>query len=90
MTALEIVASNRYMGGSLFLDELSSVPRDHAVLIGVHDANEHTAEFTGDNRGVRLVAVGIKHDPEELQAIANASTDLCLVLADAGREYQRV
>ena len=77
-------------GGSARRQQMTHVPGDHQVFVGLHHAHDHAAAVARDDRRVSGVAFGVELETEELEALADAFADGGGVFADPGREDQRV
>src|ERR687897_1670431 len=90
LTALEMVASKRYILCPFLGNEPVGVPRDHQVLVGAHHANGYGTVLSRNDRRVRRVAVMVEPDTKEREALADAPAHGCGMLPDPARKNERV
>ena len=77
-------------GGLPRRQQLTRVPGDHQVFVGFHHAHDHSAAVVRDDRRVPGAAFDVEAETQELEALADAFTDGGGVVANPGREEQRV
>src|SRR5215217_3929626 len=89
-TALDMVASKRYIFRSFLGNKAPGVSGDHQVFVGSHHAHGHRAAVAGDDGRMRRVPACDEPDAEELQSLADAQRTGAALAPIPTREDQGV
>src|SRR5262245_15408330 len=78
------------LGRALGRQQLQCVPRDHQLFICRDDVDRNTAVLLRDQRRSPVICSGVETNPEPGEPLGNTCAHCRRVLANPGRENERI